>query len=224
MPPEASDPRIRRVLSRSTLRQLLEPFGLNLEPSQEDCLLTYLELLLRWNSRINLVGPATAEECVSRHFAESLHLSRYLNLHGRLLDIGSGAGFPGLALKIVQRDLAVTLLEPVAKKRAFLKEAARACQMSSVEVLPDRVDVFANRLGHPAFDFVTARAVGGMRELVSYSAMCLKQNGFLCLWIGRGQSANLLTLEADFDWREPLALPLSRSREIWVGRLRKGIE
>ncbi|MGH9403017.1 MAG: 16S rRNA (guanine(527)-N(7))-methyltransferase RsmG, partial [Terriglobia bacterium] len=86
---------------------------------------TYLGLLLRWNEKINLTAIRTPEECVTRHFAESLFLARHEQLNGRLLDIGSGAGFPGLALKVAVPELAVTLLEPVAKKRAFLKEVVR---------------------------------------------------------------------------------------------------
>jgi len=209
------------VLPRATLRQLLEPFGLSLGTQQEDRLLAYLELLLRWNSRINLIGPSTAEECVTRHFGESLYLSRWVRLRGRLLDVGSGAGFPGLALKLLHHQLAVTLLEPVAKKRAFLKEAARTCQLDAVEILPDRIEVFARGLGKPSYDLVTARAVGGLLDLARNSAMCLKQKGLLCLWLGREQSGDLTPTAKLFQWQEPIPLPLSRKREIWVGHFKR---
>src|SRR5208283_814072 len=120
--------------SEATIRQLLEPFGLNLSPEQIGQMIVYLELLLRWNKKINLTGIRDEESCVTRHFGESLYLGRWVEFRGNLLDIGSGAGFPGLGLKIIFPGLAVTLLEPVSKKRAFLKEVARVCGMNLVEV------------------------------------------------------------------------------------------
>src|SRR3970040_314440 len=104
------NPKIVLVISRPRITELLEPFGLSITAEQTDRLLAYLELLIRWNSKINLVGPASNEECVTRHFGESLFLQRWVDLNGSLLDIGSGAGFPGLALKIVCPGLEVTLL------------------------------------------------------------------------------------------------------------------
>jgi 16S rRNA (guanine527-N7)-methyltransferase len=210
------------VLPRAVLRRLLEPFSLVLDDSQEERLLAYLDLLLRWNSRINLIGPATPEQCVTRHFAESLYLTRHVNLHGRLLDIGSGAGFPGLALKIARQDLDITLLEPIAKKRAFLKEVARACQMGSVEVLPDRLECFAKLVPRPSFDFVTSRAVGGVSDLAEYSSILLKKGGILCLWLGRGQASELPGSGSIYTWRKSIPVPLSRKREIAVGCLESG--
>ncbi len=132
-------------MSESEVRELLRPFGLPLTSDEMNRLQAYLELLLRWNSRINLTSVRDARECVTRHFGESLYLSRFVHLEGRLLDIGSGAGFPGLALKITFPKLHVTLLEPAGKKRAFLKEVARACEMDLVEVRSERLSEFAKQ-------------------------------------------------------------------------------
>src|SRR2546422_9297920 len=133
------------VLTERDVRDLLAPFDLDLTSSQIGKVNTYLDLLLRWNARINLTSVRTPAECVARHFGESLYLSRWVELRGANLDIGSGAGFPGLALKIAFPGLATTLLEPVAKKRAFLKEVARACAMESVEVRSERLEEFLGR-------------------------------------------------------------------------------
>ena len=130
------------MMDEATVRRLLEPFGIDLSADQTSQLVAYLELLLRWNKKINLTGIRDGESCVSRHFGESLYLGRWVRLNGRLLDIGSGAGFPGLSLKIIFPDLSVTLLEPVAKKRAFLKEVARVCGMDLVEVRGERLEDF----------------------------------------------------------------------------------
>ena len=97
-------------LDESTLRRLLEPFGLSLSNHQSGQVSAYLELLLRWNRRINLTALRDPHACVQRHFGESLYLGRWVELKGKLLDIGSGAGFPGLCLKIIFPELDETNL------------------------------------------------------------------------------------------------------------------
>ena len=156
-------------------------------------------------------------ECVTRHFGESLYLTRWIEVGGRLLDIGSGAGFPGLVLKLANPSLSVTLLEPVAKKRAFLKEAARVCELGRVDVRGERLEDFARALGSPGFDLATARAVGNLEHLVPEAIRCLNPRGLVCLWLGRQQADGLNRIQPRLDWRPPLPIPLSRGREIWVG-------
>src|SRR2546426_994102 len=162
------------VLTERDVRDMLAPFDLDLTSHQLGQVITYLDLLFRWNVRINLTAVRTPEECVTRHFGESLYLSRWVELRGENLDIGSGAGFPGLAPKLAWPALATTLLEPIAKRRAFLKEVARACGMESVEVRSERIEEFMGRGEAPVeggekkrrrFDSTTARAVGQVRCL-----------------------------------------------------------
>jgi len=208
---------IPSVVDETRLRQLLEPFGLDLSPMQADQILIYLRLLLRWNEKINLTAIRNPEECVTRHFGESLFLARHVQLKGDLLDIGSGAGFPGLALKIAFPWISVTLLEPVAKKRAFLKEAARACGFHQVEVRGERLEDFVRATPAPGFDFATMRAVGNLEVLVPLSAQCLKQNGNLYLWLMQDQTSGFGGIECGLSWSEPLPIPLSRAGIIWRG-------
>ena len=208
---------ISSVIDETRLRQLLEPYGLNLSSTQAYQILAYLHLLLRWNQKINLTAIRDPEECVTRHFGESLFLARHMELRGSLLDIGSGAGFPGLALKIGFPAISVTLLEPVAKKRAFLKEAARACGFHQVEVRGERLEDFVDAIPAPAFDFATMRAVGNLEVFVPLAARCLKPNGSLCLWLTQDQTAGLGSIECGLTWSEPLPVPLSRASEIWLG-------
>jgi hypothetical protein len=145
---------IPAVVDQTRLHQLLQPFGLDLTPEKAEKTLAYLTLLLRWNQKINLTAIRDPEECVTRHFGESLFIARHMQLHGSLLDIGSGAGFPGLALKIAFPEISTTLLEPVAKKRAFLKEAARTCGFDKVNVRADAPSAsktsFASRPSQPS--------------------------------------------------------------------------
>lgn len=205
------------MLDESGVRAILEPFQLELSSSQISQLLDYLDLLLRWNRKINLTSIRTEEECVSRHFGESLYLARWIKLQGNLLDIGSGAGFPGLALRIAFPELATTLLEPVAKKRAFLKEAARVCGVSKVDVRPERLEDFARQNSVAKYDTITARAVGHFDSLVPQALNLIKPEGSICLWIGQNQGKSLLESSALVQWGAPIAMPIGREREIWVG-------
>jgi len=211
--------------------KLLIPFEINLNRHQLSQLMTYLELLLRWNAKINLTAVRAPGECVTRHFGESLYLARWVALAGANLDIGSGAGFPGLALKIAFPALRTTLLEPVAKKRAFLKEVIRSCQMEEVEVRAERLENFVSGVGGVApagatgdgampFESVTARAVGcagGVGDLVALARRCLAPGGRLCLWLSHQQSQALEQEEKGVSWKARFPLPLSSQREIVIG-------
>jgi len=204
--------------SEATIRQLLEPFGLNLSPEQIGQMIVYLELLLRWNEKINLTGIRDRETCVTRHFGESLYLGRWVGLNGRLLDIGSGAGFPGLSLKIIFPGLSVTLLEPIAKKRAFLKEVARVCGMNSVDVRGERLEDFACGQPAPVYDAVTTRAVGHLEELLPLACRCLKSGGDIFLWLGHQQASEVGHIHSGIKEVRRISLPSGGQGEIWWGK------
>ena len=206
------------MLDRNAVQELLVPFDISLSDEATGSLLTYLELLLRWNRRINLTSIRTPEECVTRHFGESFLLSRIVPLQGRLLDIGSGAGFPGLAVKLIAPQLEAVLLEPVAKKRAFLKETARACGMRWVKVLGERMEEFSCSEDHGQFDIVTVRAVGGLEAVVPAAENLLADCGNLCLWVGRHQVEEIQKAAALLKWGQPVEIPLSVERVILAGR------
>ena len=206
------------MLDEATVRQLLEPFGLNLSSDQIGQLIAYLELLLRWNKKINLTGIRDWKSCVTRHFGETLYLGRWVELKGELLDIGSGAGFPGLSLKIMFPDLSVTLLEPVAKKRAFLKEVARVCGMRSVEVRGERLEDFACGQSAPVYDEATARAVGHLEELLPLAWRCLKPAGEIFLWLSHQQAREVNHIHAGIKEVGRISLPSGGQGEIWWGK------
>lgn len=205
------------VPSPDRIRQLLVPFGLQPTPVQIEQISCYLDVLLRWNHKINLTAVRDPQECVTRHFGESLFVSKHLEMQGSLLDIGSGPGFPGLALKIAFPVLSITLLEPVAKKRAFLKEAARTCAFAQVEVRAERLEQFAEQVSGRAFDLATMRAVGGLETLVPLAGRCIKPGGSVLLWLTRDQAPQLRSIETGLTWSAPLPIPLTRTGEVWTG-------
>lgn len=208
------------TLAPSQISHLLEPFGLELDGPQVDIVGRYLDLLLRWNRALNLTAIRDPQDVVTRHFGESMYVARFAELGGRLLDVGSGAGFPGLAIKIVRSELSIVLLEPVAKKRAFLKEAVRECAFTGVEITGDRVEDFS--LAHGGeFESVTLRAVGDFERVLPASARCLKAGGCVYAWLTSAEALELSETLPDFRrlfvWSCPVKVPLSRDREIWIG-------
>lgn len=205
------------MTSRNKARELLAPFEIGISDAGIDKLIVYVDLLLRWNRKINLTSISTPEEIITRHFGESFLLSRMVEMRGCVLDIGSGAGFPGLALKLTAPNLEVVLLEPVAKKRAFLKEVARACDMGPIEVIGSRLEEFACAEKARTFELITARAIGGLELLVPAAEGLLCPDGRLCLWLGTQQVRGILGTDTGLEWQKPRGIPLSHGRVIVVG-------
>jgi len=202
---------------------------------------TYIDLLLRWNARINLTAIRDPEEIVTRHFGESIFLARHLFprvRHGsvpravgvvlpglpevgreRVLDIGSGAGFPALPLKLWASGIDLALIESNHKKAAFLREAVRALTLTNINVIAARAEAVADRLG-PAFppgDVVTLRAVERFEAVLPLAAGFLAPNGRLALLISSQQADKVSSLLPRLVWSPAIPVPHSHSRVIAVG-------
>lgn len=138
------------------MQTLLAPLAGDVPQPLVEKLLAYLQLLLKWNARTNLTAIRDPEAIVVRHFGESLFAAKHLpTAGGMLLDIGSGAGFPGLPIALAKPDWRVTLAESQGKKAAFLQEAARVLNVD-VEIWPRRVEALPPER---QFGVVTLRAV-----------------------------------------------------------------
>lgn len=199
-------------LDANEIANLLTPFGVELSADQMNQVRLYLSLLLRWNEKVNLTAIRDPRECVTRHFGESMLLAVCETVKGRLLDIGSGAGFPALPLKILLPDVEMTLLEPTGKKRAFLKEVVRACELTGVAIKPDRLE---DLNPGEAYNAITMRAVGV--EWVEAALMHLSPSGKHYLWLSRPQIPQLEGRCKTVSRRRIIEIPGSRERVIWVG-------
>lgn len=176
----------------------------------------YLELLKKWNQTVPLTSIEEASELVSRHFGESLFAGSLLPIErGRLADVGSGAGFPGLPLKIAFPELEITLVEPNTKKCAFLREVQTVLGLSGVEIVRSRYEDFP--AAPASFDFVCSRALGGYRRLLQWSRAALKPQGRVVLWLGMDDST-LLSRTRGWNWQLPVKIPESRRRVLLIGR------
>ncbi|MFB3814753.1 MAG: 16S rRNA (guanine(527)-N(7))-methyltransferase RsmG [Terriglobales bacterium] len=214
---------------------LLAPFvPAPLSPAQLAAISTYVDLLLRWNQRLNLTAVRQPEQVVTRHIGESLFAAAYLlpdpavQLH--TVDVGSGAGFPGLPLKLWAPNLRLTLIEAQHKKATFLREVARALRLADVEVFAGRAENYTER-----GDLVTFRAVERFEAIVPLAAGLLRNplipserpplpraegaySARLAMLIGASQVERARALLPSFTWEGPQPVPLSTARVVLVGK------
>ena len=191
--------------------------GLDLSGLDLDPFWIHFEELRRWAPVVDLIGPGTAGEVVERHFAESLVALPLLPAPGsRLLDLGSGAGFPGLVLAAARPDLAVTLLEPRERRRAFLAAVARRAALR-VEISGARVDRRALRELPDDVAVVTVRAL--RLDPAAWSALAgkLRADAHLLVWSGSEPPV----LPPDFQPQRQVPLAGASGRVVRVYRLRE---
>jgi 16S rRNA (guanine527-N7)-methyltransferase len=205
-------------LLEGLLRAVASGLALELSSRQIEQLATHFALLLRWNEKINLTSVRKPEEIATRHFEESLFLATLLPPPaGLLVDIGSGAGFPGLPLKIVWPSAKTVLLEPNNKKATFLKEVIRACGLKEITVRTERLEqAMAEDLAGQA-SLVTMRAVAATPELLRDVRSLLMPGGRAALFVSDRDAAELAKHPA-FQWEPPAAIPHSDRRVILLGR------
>jgi 16S rRNA (guanine527-N7)-methyltransferase len=202
------------------ISQLLAPFlAAPLAEDQLVRILTYIDILLRWNRKLNLTAVRETEQIVPRHFGESIFAAQKLFAATdpacamRLVDVGSGAGFPGIPIKLCFPELHVTLIESNNKKATFLREVVRAIALTNTDVFIGRAEDFPPR----STDVVTLRAVERFEHAVAVAAAIVRPRARLALLVGAAQVSRALALVPQFRWNEPLPIPQSSSRVLLIG-------
>lgn len=191
-----------------------------LTPDQLKYISIYVDMLLRWNSRINLTAIREPEEIVRRHFGESLFTAHYLfpkiddQPPTQILDVGSGAGFPGLPIKLWFPHAHVTLIESNHKKVAFLREVIRILTLMDINVFSGRAEDYRGAPG----DVVTLRAVEKFETILPMAIRLVAPGGLIALLIGESQALHARDLEPSLRWSEPVSFPESHNRILLVGR------
>jgi 16S rRNA (guanine527-N7)-methyltransferase len=202
-------------LPDSSIQETLAKFGVAASGQLCQKIRDYVSTLLLWNQKISLTSITSPAEILERHFAESLFAASAVPITARrLADVGSGAGFPGLALALFLAGTEVTLIEANAKKATFLAEVARKLELGRVRVIRKRTDEIG--VDEPIADCITARATGQFTSLLKWSAAALQPGGQLVLWIGFAD-VERLAQHASWAWREPIPIPRSKSRVLLVG-------
>jgi 16S rRNA (guanine527-N7)-methyltransferase len=200
------------------IAELLEPFleDTRLSAPQLGQIETFSALLLKWNAHMNLTAVRNPDEVITRHFGESLFAARHLfpnpATQQTAIDVGSGAGFPGIPLKIWEPKLHLTLVEANQRKSVFLREVVRALDLSAVSVFADR----AERLSDQA-ELVILRAVERFEKVLSVAIKLVAQNGRIALLIGNDQIQAARLALGKVKWQDPLPLPLSKSSTLLIG-------
>jgi 16S rRNA (guanine527-N7)-methyltransferase len=197
----------------ATISVLLQPFA-ELNSEQLAQTLTYIDLLLKWNAKMNLTAVRNPEEIVTRHFGESFFTAARLAPRpgDTAIDLGSGAGFPGLPLAMYAPGAQVTLIESNGKKAAFLNEVISALQLKNAKVFNRRAETYPAKA-----DLVTMRAVEKFESVLPLAVGLVREGGRLALMIGAAQLNRAKTIAPQVRWQEPLAVPGGHSRVLSVG-------
>lgn len=143
----------------------------------------YMELLLRWNESINLTAITEPNEVVLKHFIDSITIEKYINHNAKIVDVGTGAGFPGIPLSIVRPDLKITLMDSLNKRIKFLDEVVKENQLSFVNTIHGRAEELGrNTKFREKFDIATSRAVAPLNVLLEYLVPFVKVGGYcICM-------------------------------------------
>jgi 16S rRNA (guanine527-N7)-methyltransferase len=205
-------------MTKDRIADLLVPFlgGSELSAGQREALQSYLDLLLKWNSKVNLTAIRNPEEIVTRHFGESLFAAVKLfpvPIAQSVIDVGSGAGFPGIPIKIWNHEIELTLIESNQKKAVFLREVVRALVLKHIAVEAVRAD----RVSAKA-DLVTLRAVERFERVIPIARALVRPDGRLVLLIGEAQVATAKSSIPDLNWQDPVRIPMSANRTLLIGR------
>ena len=162
------------------MRKALEQAEISLNQDQEEKLHVYYERLIETNRVMNLTSITQFDQVVRKHFIDSLMLMKYMNLANcTLLDVGTGAGFPGIPLKIACPDLKVVLLDSLNKRVQFLQKVIQELSLEHVQAIHGRAEDLGKRLEYrEQFDICVSRAVANLASLAEYCLPFVKKNGF----------------------------------------------
>ena len=155
-----------------------EKINLKFNKKQINKFYLYMNLLIEWNEKINLTAITKPEEIIIKHFIDSLTIEKYIKENSTLADVGTGAGFPGIPLKIYRDDLNVTLIDSLNKRINFLNEVIEKLELKNINTVHSRIEDFGkDKKYREKFDFATARAVANMSTLAEYLIPVVKIKG-----------------------------------------------
>jgi 16S rRNA (guanine527-N7)-methyltransferase len=201
--------------SVDVIRRALGEFQITVSELQVSQIQQYMSMLLTWNEKVNLTAIRDPLEILYRHFCESMYAAVTVPLEkGRLADVGSGGGFPGLPLKILRPELELFLVESNVKKATFLAEVVRDLGFSDARVLVSRYEELGEEL--TPLDIVCSRAVGEFVPFLAWAGSVRIAAQQVILWIG-GRDLDEVRSISGWEWREPTPVPQSLRRFLLVG-------
>ena len=199
----------------AVIRRALEEFAIPAYDEQALQIQQYIKILLTWNDKVNLTAIRDPLEILYRHFCESMFAGISVPIErGRLADAGTGAGFPGLPLKILHPGLQLFLIESNLKKATFLAEVIRELGLRDTQVLVRRYEELGEELA--PLDFVCARALGEHIKFLDWVHSDRLAAKEVVLWIGANDMPEIQKVQT-WIWREPIPVPNSLRRILLVG-------
>ena len=201
-------------MNKQTFIEELSKLGITLTDIQLQQLDDYYKLLIEWNEKINLTRITDYEEVYLKHFYDSLTIAKVVDLTEKstLCDVGTGAGFPGIVLKIVYPNLKITLVDSLQKRVNYLNSIIKDLKLENIHAIHSRGEDFKE-----TFDVVTARAVANIEKLVTYTMHLVNKNGIFVAMKGNieeefsTQVQNKLTSKYKIERVEKFLLPIENS-------------
>lgn len=207
---------VEKPISEETIRRALNEFQVTLSEQQVIYIQQYIRILRHWNEKLNLTAIRDPLEILYRHFCESMFAAVAVPVEsGRLADIGSGPGFPGIPLKILRPELELSLVESNIKKGTFLAEVIRELGLANARVLINRYEELGEELA--PMDFVCSRALGEFGTFLEWAASDRVAASRVILWVG-GRDLDEIRKSDRWEWQEPIPVPQSLRRYLLVGQ------
>ncbi len=179
------------MIDKNRLEAKCAALGIALTGPMLDALDQYAEILVEYNQKVNLTAITDPEGIEDKHFTDSLLLANLPETAGKLVDVGTGAGFPGVVAKIFKPELQLTLMEPTGKRVEFLKYVCAQLGLSGVEFAKERAEEAARKVWREQFDVATARGVAALPMLSEYCLPLVKVGGVFLAMKGPGAAEEL---------------------------------
>lgn len=202
---------------KEEIEKYLNVLKIELEEKQIKELYEYMNLLIEWNKNINLTAIVEPKEIILKHFVDSLTISKYITHNSTLIDIGTGAGFPGIPLKILRNDIDITLVDSLNKRIKFLEEVIEKINLNNIKTVHGRAEEIGRNINYrETFDYATSRAVANIATLSEYLIPLIKKNG-KCIYmkgpdleeeLEKGKKA-ISVLGGNLEIKEEFELPYS---------------
>ena len=175
----------------------LKKIDINLSENQLKQYYNYMNLLIEWNEKINLTAITEPKEIILKHFIDSLTINKYIEDNSKVIDVGTGAGFPGIPLSINNQNVEITLLDSLNKRIIFLDEVIKDLELKNIDTIHSRVEDFGkNKKEREKYDIAVSRAVAPLNVLLEYLLPLVKVGG-TCICM-KGPNVSHETEEAKY--------------------------
>ena len=177
-------------------KESIQKINLKIDEIKINKFYKYMKLLIEWNEKINLTAINDPKEIIIKHFIDSLTVSKEIENSSTIIDVGTGAGFPGIPLKIFDSSLNITLLDSLNKRTIFLKEVIKELDLNNIEVIHGRAEDYAHKKNYrECYDYAISRAVAPLNILCEYLIPYVRVNGKMIAMKGSNATEEILSSE-----------------------------